>query len=194
MGALGQEDTRSYPARGCHGAWGGSKRRWGGHEDGVKDDSLLPREWLCLGAAWAQCWTAFTEAGAFHKQERECADCLSHARCPPQFAAPRQSRSPGEAATDSPLVPQHHLLTRRGCARRGNFRLRLNLALEVGGRDTQNPVSLPPGVNGRHSPPPHPLGAPRTGPHACLWGETLCLSAGTGPEVCPASAALPDSS
>lgn len=29
---------------------------------------------------------------------------------------------------------------------------------------------------------------------ACLWGGALCLSAGTGPEACPASAALPDSS
>lgn len=50
MEALGREDAQGYPARGCCGAWGGSKRRWGGgHEDGVKDDSLLPRARLRLG-------------------------------------------------------------------------------------------------------------------------------------------------
>ena len=110
MEAPGWEDAQGYPAPGMPRGLGGSKSSGRAVKTGSRMAPCCPESGSASVGAWAQCWTAFTEAGAFHKLERECA--VSHVQCPPQFAAPRQSRSP-EAATNTPhLSPQHHLLTR----------------------------------------------------------------------------------
>lgn len=94
---------KATPPRGCRGARG-QQEQWAGGEDGVKDGSLLPREWLCLGGAWAQCWTAFTEVGAFHKQERECADSVTRTM-PTSVRGSAPEQVPRSSHQHSPLVP-----------------------------------------------------------------------------------------
>lgn len=111
MEAPRREDAKGYPAPGMPRGLGGSERQWAGGDDGVKDGSLLPREWLRLGGAWASAGLPSRKL-ALSTSRKGSVRTVSDARCPPQFAAPRQSRSP-EAATNTPrLSPQHHLLTR----------------------------------------------------------------------------------
>lgn len=133
-----------------------------------------------------QCWTAFTEAGAFLKQERERAHSVT-CTMPTAVRGSAPEQVPRSSHQHSPLVPPTSFIDpvrmhseAQGKPNPGHW-----------GKRHPEPSVPATGVNRRRG---APRGAPFTGPHACLWGEALCPFVGTGPQACPASAALPDSS
>lgn len=104
MEAPGWEDAQGYPAPGMPRGLGGSKSSGRAVKTGSRMAPCCPESGSASVGAWAQCWTAFTEAGAFHKLERECADSVTRTM-PTSVCGSAPEQVPRSSHQHSPLVP-----------------------------------------------------------------------------------------